>query len=1037
MSNTSYSFKENSHVIVNQGGEKKVMKKILSVALSTAMAFSMFASVAFGADAKLTDQQQFDALKQAGIVNGFPDGQAHLEKALTRAELAKIIVLSLNLTPVDATSYKDKNYANHWGRTYIEAATQAGILNGKDATKKLFDPNGNVTVQELAKVLVTALKLEVPTDANNTASEWAKGYVAAAVKAGFLQEGINYQANATRSQAVVAAYAIYEAAQFKVTKAEAIDATHVKLTLSTGEVVDVTLEKALEPNKATELEYTTKDGKVLKYTVTYVLTAATKVDSVSADNLKQITVKFDGEVDKKSAETVSNYKITREIDSAVLSADKRSVVLTLKGENYTDGNKLENQRETKLTVDGVKSSDLARTLKQEVKFTPVDVTTPAIKEVVGLGTKAIKVVFSEPVDRASAISTSNYKIDGKPVAGYIDYAFPNSVILSTELATGDHKLTVSNVQDFSGLKVVPVDNDFTVAVDTEAPTVVKATADDLFEVEVEFNEPLKSVSKAYNGISSKTGTVSFDRASNKIKVKFSKANALSVTENTIVIEGATDYSGNSATREVKVTPTLDTTRPEVTEINVDTQTDGDHIIKVKFSEAVNSDDNTTGKNKSNYTIKDKDGKVVVGKGLDGSGHPVKAIVFNSDNNEATIELSGTLDKGTYTLEVSGIQDNAYVPNTILPVSKSFEVGDTSEFKVSRFWAEVQPTTNSNNKRDIYFYVTFTKPVATSGTGDATVAAKYNVAWQGANAAGTNYEALPADSYVELVTPETVKVIVPYTDKVVDKNAVDLRVSLVADQDGKFAYETAGFVGYAFAEDYTNDIAVATGNATAIAKDKVKVKFDGKLTNVDASEFEVFSNSVSATDATYDLTLDNYVYEGGNTIATFTIKAGEKLAPNATDAVFRTKSAKLVNGKTVNTQDTFGVKVAFAPVTLKEEIKPEAVKINGEELDVVTTGTNQYQAIVEFNEDIKVVPGTNVVKLSATGSNLEISNVTYERNQNNHKQLLVNFTTNKALQPESVITVEILAANADSKVVTDVNDNAAAAVTRSAVYQNID
>ena len=220
MSNKSYSFKENSYVIVNQGGEKKVMKKILSVALSTAMAFSMFATVAFGADAKLTPEQQFNALKDAGIVEGFPDGLSHLDRSLTRAELAKIITKATDLTPVDATSYNDKNYAKHWARTYIEAVTQAGIMEGKNAEKKLFDPSGNLSVQELAAVLVRALKLEVPTDANNTATEWAKGYVEAAVKGGYIDAGINYQANASRSQAIVAAYAIYQDSLLKVAKAE-------------------------------------------------------------------------------------------------------------------------------------------------------------------------------------------------------------------------------------------------------------------------------------------------------------------------------------------------------------------------------------------------------------------------------------------------------------------------------------------------------------------------------------------------------------------------------------------------------------------------------------------------------------------------------------------------------------------------------------------------------------------------------------------------------------------------------------------------
>src|SRR5690349_9499574 len=96
MSNTSYPFKENSNVMNVQGGEKKVMKKILTVALSTAMAFSMFASVAFG-DTAVTPQQKFDALAAKGIFNGYPDGSAHLEKEMTRAEFAKVITKLLGL----------------------------------------------------------------------------------------------------------------------------------------------------------------------------------------------------------------------------------------------------------------------------------------------------------------------------------------------------------------------------------------------------------------------------------------------------------------------------------------------------------------------------------------------------------------------------------------------------------------------------------------------------------------------------------------------------------------------------------------------------------------------------------------------------------------------------------------------------------------------------------------------------------------------------------------------------------------------------
>lgn len=150
MSDMSYPTKENSQFMNVQGGEKKVMKKILSVALSTAMAFSMFASVAFGETAT-TPQAKFDALAAKGILNGYPDGQAHLEKDLTRAEFAKIVTKLFGLTEVTGKlSYKDKGYtATNWAVPYIEAVTAANLMQGKDTVKGIFDYNGKVTVEEV------------------------------------------------------------------------------------------------------------------------------------------------------------------------------------------------------------------------------------------------------------------------------------------------------------------------------------------------------------------------------------------------------------------------------------------------------------------------------------------------------------------------------------------------------------------------------------------------------------------------------------------------------------------------------------------------------------------------------------------------------------------------------------------------------------------------------------------------------------------------------------------------------------------------
>lgn len=1009
MSNTGNPFtstsnhKENNHVMISRGGEKKVMKKILSVALSTAMAFSMFASVAFGQTGLTDVNAQYNYLKDKGIFSGFPDGQAHLDRQMTRAEFAKVITKTLGLKEVEGVySFKDKNYGeNHWAAPYVEAVYAAGIMEGVNSTKKIFGVSNPVTIQEMATVLVRALDLEVPTETNNSATTWAKGYVQAAINAGLVDANANFQSNATRELLVGAAYAVDQELSLSVesyTVSEAGKVVEFKMT--DGETVKVTLDKALEANKETEVKFTYQE-KEFTEKVTYVVTSATKVEGASANNLKQVVVNFDGEVDEETAEEVTNYSFSKTIDSAVLSADKKSVVLSLKGENLSDTNKLENQKAIKIKVDGVKNADKSKTFSEEVTFTPVDVTIPEVEEVTGLGTKAFQVEFSEPVDRATAISTANYKIDGKSIAGSVEYVNSSTVIVTTELATGDHKLTVNGVKDFAGFVVTPVSYDFTVAVDTEAPTVVTSKSSDLTKVEIEFNEPLRSVGKVYNGVSSKTGTVT--RSGNKVTVVFTKENALAVNENTIVIEGATDYSGNSANREVKITPTLDTARPEVTSLTTSVKDNGDISIKVKYSETVNY-----ATNKDNYTIKDKDGKVVTGNGLDSAGHPVREVALSADKTEATITLSSTFKQGTYTLAVAGVQDNAYVPNTILPYTGTFEVGDTTTPELKTAWVE-EGTPNTNGARDVSFYLTYNKEMATDGSGSVLERTKYNVKW---TAASSTYEALPTNATVEAVTADTVKITVPSTTKQVSANGAELRVTLVADKAGNYAYKNNGYVGYVVVKPSS---AVQATVANAVSNTKIAVEFDANLSSIDANDFAI-KNTV--TGDTYEVSYDGKTSDAYN----FVLRGDKVLPADASNYAF------VVDATEPNSATEFGVKVQTGfTINLTDKIAPAIISENP--LKVTGTGTS-YEARVTFDEAIAAVSGTNVVSASVTG--VTVSNVQYSASG---KDLVVTFTTDKALTTDSVVTIELNSSNESSKVIKDTTKgNAAKAFSTSVVFK---
>lgn len=886
------------------------MKKILSVALSTAMAFSMFASVAFGADAKLTPEQQFNTLKEAGIVSGFPDGLSHLEKTLTRAELAKIIVNSLSLEPVDATSYNDKNYANHWGRTYIEAATQAGILNGKDAAKKLFDPNGAVTVQELAKVLVTALKLEVPADANNTASAWAKGYVAAAVNAGYLADGINYQANATRSQAVVAAYAIYEATQApKVKSYKVVDSKNVEFTLSNDEVVKVTLEKELVPNTATEVTFKTADGKEIKTSVTWAVTDATKVESVSADNLKEVVVKFDGEVDKATAQLKDNYKLSagKTIKSAVLNDAKNAVTLTLE-----DGVSLQNQVKYSLTVSGVKAG--SKTISaSNVEFSPVDNKLPEVVSVTGLGTKAVKVVFSEPVKSSY---TGSFLLDGQGFYGTPSVDNREMIIKSSsDLSVGEHTLTVASVEDFNGFKSLRSEHKFTVAEDTTAPTLAEVTGT-LEKLTVTFSEDIDDSTLDIEKVYHKRGDTKVKPykkvklSGNKYEFYFDKDKALPSYETTIYVEGVKDYSGNEIKETSKlVKAEIDTERPTVVDARV--TTGNKKQLQITFSKDIEAGQKWT----ELVTVKDKDGKV----------RQISGVTFKSDSkNILLVNFFSDLPEGTNTLDIRGIKDNTVLGNVMLDYSTTFSVSDAGKPEVASASFKIDNTA----RRAV---IVFSEKMDT-----ATLAnkANYILRFKG------ELIGLPSDASINI--SQDGKAV--YIDLPVEINGEDVTatnwtgivIQAVKDAAGNYIKDfnkelTIADYSHINLKDYNDD-----GNTAALTSTtEIKVKLDqavSKLLNKDAVEVNGEAVKAVETNDTDVITIKLYDNQKTYTPAGLTI--------TFTDAKFVS-----VAQSEVELDDTINAGI-------KDDVAPEVTPLkdaNGNEYYATTVAVSVYEATIVATE----------------------------------------------------------------------------------------
>ncbi|MBB3112266.1 hypothetical protein FHS18_004352 [Paenibacillus phyllosphaerae] len=185
------------------------MKKALGLLGAAALLWSH--SAAYAANDKLTVAEKYEAFKKAGIFKGYPDGEAHLDASITRAELAVVLSRLLDLQPPAKAEADFVDLEGHWvSKRTISAVASKGVMVGKGNGR--FDPDGLVTIQELAVILTrtTGLSPQQTTITDAKVSEWAQGYVAAVVEAGLIDPQQDYTAPATRAFVVDASFMEYE-----------------------------------------------------------------------------------------------------------------------------------------------------------------------------------------------------------------------------------------------------------------------------------------------------------------------------------------------------------------------------------------------------------------------------------------------------------------------------------------------------------------------------------------------------------------------------------------------------------------------------------------------------------------------------------------------------------------------------------------------------------------------------------------------------------------------------------------------------------
>jgi trimeric autotransporter adhesin len=366
MRESSFLFsKQNSQQPKYQGGEKKVMKKSLSLILAIAMVFSMFASVAFAAEATTTTtpkttEEKYEALKALGIFEGDDTG-ANLTGDMTRAQLAKIVAKLLKVEENKAANTYTDVPADHWAAGFIGAATEAKAFDGRAPGK--FEPEGKVTYQELAAVLLRLTGLAQSTDAvTGKVDEWAKGYVATAVKELGLSQA-DYTVNSNRGVFVELTFAalpkVVVPGKVSVTEAKAtgvqkvtvafnkaVDDSKATLTLKKGTVDVAVTTKFAEDKKSAVL--TLKDNAKIgdaEYTVTLAgldadtVGTATAKFTATAETVKSIAFASTNDTIAQSTKARVKVEVKNQYDENVsLSAGNFTVVTSGFDSNITKDN---------------------------------------------------------------------------------------------------------------------------------------------------------------------------------------------------------------------------------------------------------------------------------------------------------------------------------------------------------------------------------------------------------------------------------------------------------------------------------------------------------------------------------------------------------------------------------------------------------------------------------------------------------------------------------------------------------------------------
>ena len=405
----------------------KNYKKIIATTATSAFVASALVPAAMAAETtNFTDvnsnyKEAVDYLVNHNITNGMNATEFGTTQNIKRGDAAVFIARALGLNTANA---KDQGFKdlNNRVKGAVNAIVQEGIASGK--TAESFDPDKNITRQEMAKMLVNAYDLTAEknagfTDVNKNWITYVSALKENGITKGKTETTFVPEANLTRGEFALFMY-----------RSETLEESVV-----TPEITSIS---ALNATTAKVAFNTKMDG--LKLADVKVKTKASNVNQV----VKTVTLAQD----KKSAEVTFYEPLTA---NETYSVDINNTKVQMKGElvvgslNVSTIN-MENQSipagvatDILFTLHDEKGADVTAQFKDQIKFVS-DATVKNGKITLAKGTSAtVKAVFEKAGKVVAESSQVTIKAEANPPAKLSNWT------VATEAPTFDDKFKQNTI----------------------------------------------------------------------------------------------------------------------------------------------------------------------------------------------------------------------------------------------------------------------------------------------------------------------------------------------------------------------------------------------------------------------------------------------------------------------------------------------------------------------------------------------------------------------------------------------------------------